>query len=79
MEEVSKSLSMGSDSSAEGFPPGGPMFEGPGSAGSLKSTEGLAMLRAKMFGGTVVRLDAILASSSASSLYVVLARDVVEF
>src|SRR6185312_13559797 len=37
--------------------------------GSFKSTEGLAMSRAKIFGGTVVRPDAILANSSASSLY----------
>jgi len=60
---------MGSASSAGGFPPEGPAFEGPGSAGSLNSTEGLVMSRAKMFGGTVVRPDAILANSSASSLY----------
>ena len=77
MEEVSKSVSMGSASSTEGFLPGDSAFEGPGSAGSLKSTEGLAMSRAKMFGGTVVQPDAILANSSASSLY--FARDVVEF
>ena len=62
-------MSMGSASSAGGFLPEGPAFEGPSSAGSLKSTEGLAMSRAKMFWGTVVRLDAILANSSASSLY----------
>ena len=66
MEEVSKSVSMGSASPAEGFPPRGSAFEGPSSARSLKSTEGLTMSRAKMFGGTVVRPDAILASSSAS-------------
>ena len=52
-----------------GFPPEGPAVEGPGSAGSLNSTEGLGMSRSKMFGGTVVHPDGILASSSASSLY----------
>ena len=52
-----------------GFPPEGPEFEGPGSAGSLNTTEGLVMSQAKMFGGTVARPDAVLASSSASSLY----------
>jgi hypothetical protein len=46
------------------------------SAGLLKSTDGLVRLRAKTFGGTVVCPDAILASSSTSSLY--FARDVVE-
>ena len=60
---------MGSTSSAGGFPPEGPAVEGPGSVGSLNSMVGLVMSRAKMFGGTVVRPDAILASSSASSLY----------
>ena len=69
IEEVSKLVSMGSASSAEGFPPGGSAFEGSGSAGSLRSMKGLAMSRAKMFGGTVVCPDAILANSSASSLY----------
>ena len=62
-------MSMGPTSSAGGFPPEGPVDEGPGSVGSLNSMEGLVMSRAKMFGGTVVRPDAILASSSASSLY----------
>ena len=60
---------MGSTPSAGGFPPGDPVDEGPGSGGSLNSAEGLAMSRAKIFGGTVVRPEAILASSSASSLY----------
>ena len=59
-------MSMGSASSAGGFPQEDPAFEGPGSAGSSNSMEGLVMSRAKMFGGTVVRPDAILASSSAS-------------
>jgi len=68
-EEVSVSFSMASDSLAEGFPTEGSADEGPDSAGFLKSTDGLARSRAKMFGGTVVRPDAILASSSASSLY----------
>ena len=45
------------------------MDEGPGSDGSLNSAEDLVMSRAKIFGGTVVRPEAILASSSASSLY----------
>src|SRR6185437_3418296 len=69
VEVVPKSMSMGSVSSAGGFPPEGPVVERPGSTGSLNSTEGLVMSRAKMFGGMVVRPDAILASSSASLLY----------
>src|SRR6185312_522669 len=68
-EVVPKSMSMGSTSSAGGFPPEGPADEGPSSAGSMNSAQGLVMSRAKMFGGTVVHPDAILASSSASSLY----------
>ena len=68
-EKVPKSMSMGSTSSAGGFPPEGPADEGPGSVRSLNSMEGLVMSRAKMFGGTVVHPDAILANSSASSLY----------
>ena len=56
-------------SSTGGFPLEGPAFEGPGPARSLNSMEDLVMSRAKMFGGTVVRPDAFLASSSASSLY----------
>jgi hypothetical protein len=35
----------------------------------LRLTDGLATSHAKTFGGTVIRPDAILASSSASSLY----------
>ena len=62
-------MSMGSTPSAGGFPPGDPVDERPGSAGSLNSAEGLVMSRAKMFEGMVVRPDAILANSSASSLY----------
>ena len=62
-------MSMASASSAGGFPPEGPAVEGPGSARSMNSAEGLVMSRAKMFGGTVVCPDAILANSSASSLY----------
>ena len=62
-------MSMGSASSAGEFPPEGPAFEEPGSVGSSNSTEGLVMSREKMFGGTVVRPDVILASSSASSFY----------
>ena len=54
-------MSMGSTTSAGGFPPGDPVDEGPGSTGSLNSAEGLMMSRAKMFRGTVVRPDAILA------------------
>src|SRR6185503_13874642 len=68
-EVVPKSMSMASTLSAGGFLPEGPADEGPGSVGSLNSTEGLVMSWAKMFGGTVVRPEAILASSSASSLY----------
>ena len=68
-EVVPKSVSMGSTPSAGGFPPGDPADERPGSAGSLISAEGLVMSRAKIFGGMVVRPEAILASSSASSLY----------
>jgi hypothetical protein len=60
------SSSMGSvPAGFEGAPEGSAWFEGCGS----RVTEGWAISRAKMFGGTVIRPDAILASSSASSLY----------
>jgi hypothetical protein len=49
----------------EGAPEGSVWFEGCGS----RVTDGWAISRAKTFGGTVIRPDAILASSSASSLY----------
>ena len=42
-EMVPKSMSMGSTSSAGGFPPEGPVDEGPDSVGCLNSTEGLKM------------------------------------
>ena len=70
-------VSMASGSSVEGFLADGSTAtapEGSGaapmdSAGFPKSRDGLARSRAKTFGGTVVRPDVILASSSASSLY----------
>jgi hypothetical protein len=49
----------------EGAPEGSAWLEGWGS----RVTEGRAISRAKTFGGTVIRPDAILASSSTSSLY----------
>jgi hypothetical protein len=49
----------------EGAPEGSSQFEGCGS----RLTDDWAMSRAKTFGGTMIRPDAILASSSASSLY----------
>jgi hypothetical protein len=49
----------------EGAPEGPMQFEGC----SLRVTDGWATSQAKRFGGTVIRPDAILASSSASSLY----------
>jgi hypothetical protein len=49
----------------EGAPEGSVQFEGCGS----RVTDGWATCRAKTFRGTVTRPDAILASSSASSLY----------
>jgi streptogramin lyase len=49
----------------EGAPEGSVWFEGCGS----RVTEGWATSRAKTFEGTVIRPDAIFASSSASSLY----------
>jgi hypothetical protein len=49
----------------EGAPEGSVWFEGCGS----RVTEGWATSRAKTFGGTVIRPDAIFASSSASSFY----------
>jgi hypothetical protein len=49
----------------EGAPEGSVQFEGCGS----RVTDGWATSRAKTFGGTVIRPDTILASSSASSLY----------
>jgi hypothetical protein len=49
----------------EGAPEGSSGFEGD----ALRLTDGFATSRAKTFGGTVIRPDAILASSSASSLY----------
>jgi hypothetical protein len=49
----------------EGAPEGSSRLEGQGS----RLTDGWATSRAKTFGGTVIRPDAILASSSASSLY----------
>jgi hypothetical protein len=50
---------------SEGAPEGSSRLEGVGS----RLTDGLATSHAKTFGGTVVHPDAILASSSASSLY----------
>ena len=69
-EEVTKSVSMASGSSVEGSSADGPVVaapEGPGAAPTasarfLKSTDGLARSRVKMFGGMVVLPDAILAS-----------------
>jgi hypothetical protein len=49
----------------EGAPEGSSRLEGHGS----RLTDGWATSRAKTFGGMVMRPDAILASSSASSLY----------
>src|SRR5690348_10795267 len=71
-EQVSKpkDSSLFEGSSSIGLPPSS--FEGEGfegSQGGLVSMEGLLTSRAKTLGGTVVRPDAILASSSASSLY----------
>ena len=71
------SVSMASGPSAEGSSANGSTVAAPegsgaalmASAGFLKSTDGLVRSRAKTFGGTVVRPDTILASSSASSLY----------
>jgi hypothetical protein len=60
------SSSMGSAPAGfEGAPEGSVQF---GVCGS-RVTDGWATSRAKTFGGTVIRPDAILASSSASSLY----------
>jgi hypothetical protein len=50
---------------SEGAPEGSSWLEGVGS----RLTNSLATSRAKTFRGTVTHLDAILASSSASSLY----------
>jgi hypothetical protein len=49
----------------EGAPESSSRLEGLGS----RSTDGLMTSRAKTFGGTVIRPDAILVSSSASLLY----------
>jgi hypothetical protein len=49
----------------EGALKGSSRLEGLGS----RSTDGLMTSRAKIFGGMVIHPDAILASSSASSLY----------
>jgi hypothetical protein len=49
----------------EGAPEGSSWFEGV----SSRLTDGFATSRAKTFAGTVIHPDAILASSSASSLY----------
>jgi hypothetical protein len=51
----------GFEGALEGFS----WFEG----GDPRSTDGFATFRAKTFGGTVIHSDSILASSSASSLY----------
>ena len=71
------SVSMASGSSVEGSLADGSTAAAPegwgaapvASAGFLKSMDGMAMSRVKTFGGTAVCLDAILASSSAFSLY----------
>jgi hypothetical protein len=63
----SPSMRRASPSAAEGTSGWAEVSSGSGASSSL--TDGRCMFLQKMFGGTVVRPDAILASSSAVSLY----------